>query len=189
MRVNGIRNDIQGRYPFPSSFLGRPRGRYCNARPVSFSSLWMNFSEPQGKPFSAWRRKTSSLEGSSPWASQADQLPMASNCLRQLDFVVSTSSCLRGLTGNLKLGCGRQSTPQSALDLLRYLHDKKITRRVQIILARLINDTNMVCLFRLGVRNDRINFTNNHIFAILVFEAYGVSNWMWFFHGLSPGTV
>ena len=27
----------RGRFPYLSSFLGRPRGRYCNTRPVSFS--------------------------------------------------------------------------------------------------------------------------------------------------------
>ncbi len=74
-----------GRYPLFASFscFGRPRGRYCNARPVSFSSFWMNFSGPQGRPLSTLRRSTSSLCVSSPSASQADQSPILSNCFCQ----------------------------------------------------------------------------------------------------------
>ena len=67
----------RGRYPF--SFFGRPRGLYCNAFPVIFSSLRTNFSEPHGRPFSTLRRNTSSFSGSSPSANQADQSPMPSN--------------------------------------------------------------------------------------------------------------
>ena len=53
--IEGITLEQQrGRYPF-LVFFGRPCGRYRNARPVSFSSLPMNFSEPQGSPLSALR--------------------------------------------------------------------------------------------------------------------------------------
>mgnify|MGYP001570046384 CR=1 FL=1 len=93
--VAEISSAKRGRYPFLSSFfLGLPRGRYCNVRPVSFSSFRMNFSAPQGKPLSALRRKTFNFSGSSPSSSQAGQSSMASNCLRQKGFFVSNGSCL-----------------------------------------------------------------------------------------------
>jgi len=54
----------RGRYALSSSFLGRPRGRFCNTRPVSCSSFPMNFCEPHGSPLSALRRRISSSPGS-----------------------------------------------------------------------------------------------------------------------------
>lgn len=84
-----------------------------------------------------------------------------------------------------ELGRGRQGTPQSAIDFLWHFDDEKTTRWVQIILAGLINDKNMISLFHLGVRNDWINFTNDQIFAVLILEADSVSNVAWFSHDLS----
>jgi hypothetical protein len=68
-------------YFLRSSFFGLPRGRYCNARPTSFSNFWMSFCDPQRNPLSAWRRRTSSFSFSSPPASHADQFSMLANCL------------------------------------------------------------------------------------------------------------
>ena len=53
-------------YPYLScgSFVGRHRGRHGNPCPVNISSLRMGVGEPQGKPWSTFRRSLSNCAGS-----------------------------------------------------------------------------------------------------------------------------
>ena len=67
--------------------------------------------------------------------------------------------------------------------------DEKITGRIKIIFARLVNHSDVIRLLRPVVGNDRINLANHQIFAVFILETDGIPNRMWFFHGLSPEIV
>ena len=60
--------------------------------------------------------------------------------------------------------------------------DEKITGRIKIIFARLINDANVVFSLGLFVRQNLINLADNQIFTVLVLEANGKSGRVGTFH-------
>ncbi len=92
------------RYPFWST-LGLPIGRYRNSRSTRFSSLRINRSDPQGNPFSTFRRSLTISSSEPPSANHADQSPIGS--------IVSSS---RSLSLILYLLAHHNGLPHSTTD-------------------------------------------------------------------------
>ena len=83
----------------------------------------------------------------------------------------------------------RQCALQGSFDLLRKRQQEKVTSRIEIILARLIDDAKVIFFLGLLIWQDQIKLANYQIFAILILETECKSDGVCTLHRLNPETA